>query len=64
MTKKVGDIVIIEATEPAKCSDCGEVDELRPYGKNGSWVCFDCMMKDEEEGKKQFEKLFNGDRDI
>lgn len=64
MTKRVGNIVIIEATEPAKCSDCGNVDELRPYGKNGAWVCFDCMMKDEAEAHRQFSKLLDGERDI
>lgn len=64
MTKRVGDIVLIESTGDATCSDCGKVDELRPYGKDGAWVCFDCMMKDEEEGKRQFNKLLDGERDI
>lgn len=40
-----------------KCQECGQVEELRPYGKGGKFVCFDCMMKDEEEGKRQFSKL-------
>lgn len=31
-----------------KCSQCGTTEkELRPYGPNGSWVCFDCGMKPE-----------------
>lgn len=64
MTKLVGDIVVIEPTSPAVCTDCGCVSELRPYGKNGSYVCFPCRMKDEEEAKKQFKKLFSGERDI
>ena len=42
-----------------KCSDCGNIDELRPYGKNGAFVCFDCAMKDEEEAKRQFGKILN-----
>ena len=46
-----------------KCSDCGKVKDLRPYGKDGAWVCFDCGMKDEEEAKRQFDKL-TGDADI
>ena len=57
-------IVIITPTAPAKCSDCGEVEELRPYGKDGAWVCFPCGMKDEPEAEKQFGKLLNGERDI
>jgi len=65
MTKKIGKgVILIEETAPAKCSDCGTVAELRPYGKDGAWVCFDCMMKDEEEGKRQFQKLFTGERDV
>jgi hypothetical protein len=30
--------------------------ELRPYGKNGSQICFDCMMatpENEEEARRQ-----------
>ena len=64
MTKRVGNNVIIEATAPAICSDCGNEDELRPYGKGGIWVCFDCAMKDPDEAKKQFCKVLEGDRDI
>lgn len=64
MTKRVGKVVMIEQTGPSHCSDCGKEDELRPYGKNGAWVCFTCGMKDEEEAQRQFEKVFNGERDI
>lgn len=64
MTKKVGKVLVIEETEPSECSDCHRIEELRPYGKDGAWVCFDCAMKDEEEAKRQFEKLLNGERDI
>lgn len=64
MTKKIGNVIVIESTAPATCTDCGQEDELRPYGKDGAWVCFDCAMKDEAEAEKQFEKLINGERDI
>jgi predicted RNA-binding protein YlxR (DUF448 family) len=50
--------VHIVPTPISKCCMCGVEDELRPYGKNGAWVCFDCMMKDEEEAKRQFDKQF------
>lgn len=39
---------------PKNCEVCGKVEELRPYGKNGAWVCFACGMGDEEEAKRQF----------
>jgi hypothetical protein len=28
-----------------RCSECGAGDELRPYGKDGAPICFDCAMK-------------------
>lgn len=50
--------VTIVPTPIAKCSDCGKEEELRPYGKDGAWVCFACAMKDEAEAHRQFEKQF------
>jgi hypothetical protein len=44
----------IREAMPQKCEDCGKVDELRPYGKNGANVCFDCAMKDEANAAKMF----------
>ena len=64
MTHRVGNIVVIESTAPGKCSMCGELEELRPYGINAAWVCFDCGMKNEDEVKNQFNKLLSGERDI
>lgn len=37
-----------------RCADCGCDKELRPYTSDGRWVCFKCMMKDEETAKKVF----------
>jgi hypothetical protein len=34
--------------EPAICSICGETAELRPYGKDGAWICYSCMMEDKD----------------
>lgn len=59
MTKRVLNTVFIESTAPAECSDCGEEAELRPYGKDGAWVCFDCGMKDEQEAINQFSKIIS-----
>ena len=65
MTKVVAPgIIVIEQTAPAICTDCKASKELRPYGKDGAWVCFECMMKDEAEGFKHFKKLTSGERDI
>lgn len=45
------------------CTICGEFSELRPYGKDGAFVCFPCGMKDEETAMEQFEKQ-HGDADV
>jgi len=63
MTKVVTGTVCIEETEPTQCTLCQKVRELRPYGSDGVWACFECCMKDEVEATKQFSKLFT-DRDI
>ena len=57
MTKRVGDVIIIESTAAAVCDLCGKTDELRPYGPNGEDICFDCGMKDEKTTTKQMNKL-------
>jgi len=60
MTFKSGNTLFICDEAPAKCEACGKVDELRPYGKNGAKVCFDCAMKDEATTAKMFEKRLRG----
>ena len=64
MTKKVGNVLVIEPTTPAECSQCGQIAELRPYGKGGAWICYECGMTDLETTDMEFEKLLNGERDI
>jgi hypothetical protein len=64
MVLKKGKIVIIGhpvETIPAKCEDCGQMDELRPYGRNGANVCFDCAMKDEANAAEMFRRQVEGD---
>ena len=34
-------------TPEIKCG-CGATKDLRPYGKNGSMICFDCAMSTPE----------------
>lgn len=61
MTGKVGDVFVICGEEDGTCKECGKKEELRPYGKNGANVCFDCAMKDEANATKMFMKRLNGD---
>lgn len=60
MTRKIGNIVIIEPTPDAECEFCGKVDELRPYGPKGESICFDCAMKDEATTERKFRELCDG----
>ena len=45
MSKIVDGIFMIESEPLAKREDCGQVAELRPYGPDGSNICFPCAMK-------------------
>ena len=49
--------ILVINDDMGKCSDCGNWDYVRPYGKDGATVCFGCMMKNEEDAKEQFRKL-------
>jgi len=40
-----------------KCHYCPTTAELRPYGPNGAWVCFECAMK--PENRAETERQFN-----
>ena len=43
-----------------KCQLCGKEADLRPYGPNEEWICFDCGMKDEATTAAQFAKATSG----
>lgn len=61
MTKRVGNTLIIEPKEPAKCDLCGAIAELRPYGpKTGENICFPCGMKNQETTEAKFKRLGYG----
>jgi len=60
MTRRVGNIVIIEPEEERRCELCGVIEECRPYGPNGEQVCFSCGMKDKANFMRRMNKyLFN-----
>ena len=60
MSKRVGDMIILENEEPAKCGLCGKVAYLRPYGPNGENICIDCGNKDPETTQKMMAKVLFG----
>lgn len=61
MSRKVGNLIILEQEPEGKCELCGKIDELRPYGKNNEKICFECGMKNEEVTKRKFNQKFFSD---
>lgn len=61
---QTGDSIQFTAIDFSQCPDncelCGSEDELRPYGDGGKWICFECMLKDEETVEKNFGRILNG----
>jgi hypothetical protein len=50
---------------PDACAYCAKTHEkdggpidLRPYGKDGAWICYDCGMKPQNRGTT--DKMFSG----
>jgi hypothetical protein len=54
LTKRIGNLVVIEPEEDDICQFCGKLDELRPYGPNRERICYDCAMKDKATTDKVF----------
>jgi transcription elongation factor Elf1 len=50
---------IIKCEKDWVCSVCGKKAEVRPYGKGGALVCFQCGMTYEAEAKRQFVARLN-----
>ena len=64
MTEFLSRLVVICPEKDDICEICGKLEELRPYGKrktNGirTRLCYDCMLKDEEEAKTAFFELMD-----
>lgn len=57
-------VTIIDRTELPEggCELCGAIDELRPYGPKGEWICFDCGMKDKKATNAKMGELLFGDK--
>jgi hypothetical protein len=54
-----------------RCHYCGEPGDLRPYGPDGSWVCFPCTTATEERSdaagavfQAQIQQAFRDGADI
>lgn len=56
MTRVSDWLVHLEKEPSQQCDECGRIAELRPYGKHGACVCFECAMNDKQTTVEQFKK--------
>jgi hypothetical protein len=47
MTRRIGNVVVLEEEPPSKCAQCGLIEETRPYGKDGERLCAHCAERPE-----------------
>ena len=62
MSKRVGNVVLIEEEEPTNCELCGAYAETRPYGPEGKRICYDCGVKDQEATDRRMGQVLFGDK--
>lgn len=62
MSKRIGNIIIIETEEDSQCELCGKIDELRPYGAKGEKICFKCGMKNKVKTHEMMGIILFGDK--
>jgi predicted transcriptional regulator len=64
--RRLNNQTVYSTMNVARCSVCSksqDVVELRPYGKNGTPICFSCAMSTPEmkaQTEAEFEKVLNG----
>lgn len=63
MSKRIGNITIIEVEPDFICFKCGKIAETRPYGPNGEELCYDCAMLDKETTEKMMSKVLFGEKE-
>ena len=66
MSEKIGNVFVIEQTEPQLCEYCDQIAELRPYGKNKTNICYKCGHKPEniEETDRQCHALIDSSNSV
>jgi hypothetical protein len=61
MSRRIGNVTVIEVEEDRRCELCGAIEECRPYGPKGEQVCFQCGMKNEKAAERQCNKHLFGE---
>ena len=62
MSKRIGNVVIIEVEPDGKCEVCGVIAETRPYGPGGIRICYPCGMRDQEGTDRRMNQTLFGDK--
>lgn len=62
MSRRIGNVIIIEAEPDMVCFLCGKVAETRPYGPNGEEICWECGQKNKEQTEKMMGIKLFGDK--
>jgi len=58
MSDKINDVFVAYTEKSQQCDDCGEIEELRPYGPPGkTMICFSCAMKDPKATEERFRQI-------
>lgn len=60
VSERSGNVFISKEEPPQQCDECGKIAELRPYGKDGSCICFECAMKDPAGTLERCEQAMHG----
>lgn len=60
MSKKVEETFYISPEKESVCEYCGNVAELRPYGKDGANICYKCGMENYETTLEMMDKCAEG----
>jgi hypothetical protein len=61
MSERIGNVIIITPEPDQQCDNCGKIAELRPYGPNGSCICFACGQLDSEGTDRRMGIVLFGD---
>lgn len=63
MSKRIGKVFVASQENNQQCDDCGKIAELRPYGPNGSCICWECGQKDKAGTDKRMGQIMFGDEE-
>lgn len=55
------DVVYLVSPPDRDCELCGKLSDVRPYGPNGEYICFECGQKNPEVTKRRMMHILYGE---